>query len=124
VVIAETYPTLQRFAHNIGVHIDTLYEWEKVRYSDNHPNKRFRRKLKYPEFSEALKKARQIQESILLENALSGNYNAQFAIFIAKNNFGYKDKSETDLTTNGQNINTTAIDKLNSLISSTDENNG
>lgn len=79
-VFAQVFPTLERFCHNIGVHKDTLHEWCSI----------------YPEFSEAYKKARQIQESILVENALNNNYSANFSMFLAKNAFWWKDKTEVD----------------------------
>ena len=110
VVLTETYPTLQRFAFNIGVHIDTLYEWEKVTYPEDIKEvdtewNSLAGKLKYPDFSEAIKRARQIQESILVENALAGHYNPQFSIFLAKNWHWFKDKTETDVTTDWKSLN-------------------
>lgn len=45
--------TNEQIAHNIGVHIDTLFEWRK----------------KYPEISESLKKGREVVD-IEVENAL------------------------------------------------------
>lgn len=74
------FPTFTSFARILGVCDDTVNEWAKV----------------HPAFSEAVKKCKKIQESIWLVNALNGNYNAAFSIFLGKNVFGYKDKSEVD----------------------------
>ena len=46
---ATEFPTFQGFADSINVHIDTLHEWAN----------------KYPEFSEAYKRAKQLQEKLL-----------------------------------------------------------
>ena len=80
--VANTMPTLQRFAHTIGVHVDTMIEWCRV----------------YPKFSEAYARAKQLQEDIWMTNSLLGLYNAQFAQFYGKNCLGYKDKVETEST--------------------------
>lgn len=85
--VPNTMPTFQRFAHNIGVSVDTLHEWKK-------PENRG----KYPGFSEAYKRAKQLQEDFWVENGMKGLHNAAFAIFWAKNNLGYKDKTEVDQT--------------------------
>jgi hypothetical protein len=54
--------------------------------------------LIHKEFSLAYAQAKQLQESVLVEGAISGLYNAQFSSFAAKNLIGWKDKSETELT--------------------------
>lgn len=80
---ATTFPTFQRFARSIGVCVDTLNEWCRV----------------HPEFSEAFKAAKEMQEAIWLENSMDGSYNAQFAKFFGVNCFGgqYKDKQDMDI---------------------------
>ena len=91
VFIAANLPTLAGFAKKIGVSRDTLNEWEHV----------------HPEFSDAIKKGKACQESILITNALRGDYNPAFSIFFAKNNMGWTDK--TDFTTKGDKIETNSI---------------
>ena len=61
------FPTLERFAANIGVNGDTLVEWAK----------------QYQEFSAAYSRAKDLQRTILIANGLDGSYNAQFAKFVA-----------------------------------------
>ena len=103
-VIANTFPTIERFAHSIWVHRDTLYERANGKSNDG--------ELKHPEFSDAYRRATQIQEAILNENALQWNYNPSYAMFLAKNKFGYKDKQ--DIEHSGE-INTTVrgiLDKI------------
>lgn len=62
-------PTFAHFARDISVNGDTLVEWTK----------------KYPEFSAAYKKAKELQKEFIIENGLQGLYNPTFAIFTAKN---------------------------------------
>lgn len=95
-VFACTFPTLERFCHSIWIHKDTLIEWATAKYPEDYKDKKLAWELKHPEFSDAYKRAKQIQESILVENALSWQYNPQFSIFIAKNAFWWKDKSEVE----------------------------
>ena len=80
-------PTFQKFAHKIGVDVDTLKEWKKPE-----------NKAKYPGFSASYRKAKELQENFWIQNGLKGLHNPAFSIFWAKNNLGYKDKSEIDQT--------------------------
>ena len=82
------FPSFERFAHNIGVHFDTLHEWKKH----------------HPDFSDAYARCKTLQEDIWRVNALNGNYSSQFSIFLGKNIYGYKDKSEVE-----QNVTVTAM---------------
>lgn len=103
-VIANRFPTIERFAHSIWVHKNRLYErayWQKDDGSS-----------KYPEFQVAYERAIQIQEAILNENALQWQYNSQYSMFIAKNKFWYKDKQDIE---HSWEINTTVrwiLDKI------------
>ena len=81
ITMAQQLPTFQKFADIIGVHIDTLLEWNK----------------EHEEFSLAYARAKQLQESIWLINGMSGLYNSQFAQFFGKNCLGYKDKTEQEV---------------------------
>ena len=80
VITATEFPTFQGFADEIGVHIDTLNEWTK----------------KYEKFSEAYKRAKQLQEKIWLVNSMQSLYNPAFAQFFGKNCLGYNDKQEIE----------------------------
>jgi hypothetical protein len=71
-------PLFGKFAHKVGVTHDTLIDWTKS----------------YPEFGEAYKRAKQLQEHILITNGLAGGYAPAFAIFTAKNILGWRDKHE------------------------------
>ena len=79
---AVSLPTFQGFAAQIGVTADTLRNWA----------------AEHPDFDGYYKLCKQIQENILVTNAMMGNYNAQFAQFYAKNCLGYKDKQEMMVT--------------------------
>jgi DNA-packaging protein gp3 len=87
-------PTLAGFAVKIGVHRDTITEWATAK--DN------KGQLKHPEFSVAIKRAKEFQENILVTNGLQGLYAQPFAILTAKNILNWRDKNETDLTSGGK----------------------
>ena len=76
--VATPLPTLADYATKIGVHRDSIHEWSK----------------NYPEFSDAIKRAKDCQERILVTNGLMGLYNPSFAIFTAKNVIGWKDRHD------------------------------
>ncbi len=92
---ANDLPTFEHFAHSIDVHVDTMIEWASTTYPEDHKKAG---KLKHPEFSEAYKKAKQLQKHILITNAMQGLYNTTFSIFLAKNITDLRDKKELDLT--------------------------
>lgn len=79
-LIPSNLPTFESFAHSIGVHVDSLYEWANV----------------HSEFSEAKKRAQQLQKNILIQNGLVGGYNNTFAIFVGKSCLGMRDGNEVD----------------------------
>ncbi len=81
-VVASDLPLFQGFAHEIDVHVDTLHEWKKAHAS----------------FSEAYKKAQQLQHRHLITNGLQGRFSTAFSIFTAKNIIGWRDKAETEIS--------------------------
>lgn len=80
-LFANPLPTFQGFARKIGVHFDTLNAWVH----------------KHKEFSDAYKKAKELQKWFLIENGLNGLYNPTFAIFTAKNITDMRDVQEHDI---------------------------
>ena len=58
-----------------------------------------------PEYSDSLKRAKLRCENWVEEGALTNKVNATSAIFNLKNNYGWKDKTESDVTSNGSSIN-------------------
>jgi hypothetical protein len=103
--VPNLFPTLARFAVDIGVTRDTLYEWSTAKNEDE--------SLKYPEFSYAYKKAKEYQEANLVEGTLNGAYQQTFAIFAAKNILGWRDKTEQELTgSNGGPVRIVAMNNL------------
>lgn len=92
-ILPPKFPSFVGFAMQIGVDDDTLERWAN-------PEK----KAKYPGFCGAYARAKEIQKKILVENALSGAYNPQFAIFLAKNITDMKDKQEMDHNPDGKPI--------------------
>lgn len=89
IVIAGKYPTFEGFAISIGVTSRTLENWRD----------------KYPSFGEAYEKALDMQKDILVVNSLGGQYNGNFAKFIASAQFDMAEKSEQKLTADeGYNV--------------------
>jgi len=72
-------PTIEDLANYLGIHKDTIYDWEK----------------KYPEFSDVITRVRQEQASRLINNGLSGSYNPVITKLIL-NKHGYVEKQEVD----------------------------
>ena len=84
------FPTLARFAVNIGVTTETLHDWATAKNPDG--------SHRHSEFSYAYKKAKNLQEANLVEGTMKGAYNSTFAIFTAKNVLGWRDKIEQEIT--------------------------
>lgn len=101
---ANTLPTFLGFAKKINVNGDTLVEWASARYPEDYEDETLRGELKHPDFSAAYMRAKELQKWFLIENGLNGLYNPQFAIFVAKNITDMKDKTETDLTSDGEKL--------------------
>ncbi len=76
-VLPGVFPTLARFATNIGVTKQTLHDWATAK--NIHTGE-----LNHPEFSDAYKKAKDLQEANLIEGTIGNAYNSTFAIFTAK----------------------------------------
>ena len=84
------FPTLAGFSASIGVSRETLHDWATQKVVSGN--------LRHPEFSDAYKRAKELQEENLVSGALTGKYNATFAIFTAKNVLGWRDKIEQEIT--------------------------
>jgi len=81
-------PFFGKFAQKIGVSLDVIYDWAK----------------KYPEFSVAFTRARQLREEMVASLALRGLYNPTFAMFYLTNRYEgrYKNKTEVDAKVKGE----------------------
>lgn len=92
-------PTLAGFSVKIGVHRDTLNSWSKI----------------HKDFSDAIKRAKECQENILVTNGLQGLYAQPFAIMASKNILNWRDRQ--DVTSDDQKLEPIKIliteDKLN-----------
>ena len=84
------FPTLAGFSASIGVSRETLHDWATVKDANG--------ALRNAEFSDAYKRAKELQEQNLVTGALTGAYNPTFAIFTAKNVLGWRDKVEQEIT--------------------------
>lgn len=105
-IIAEiTKPyTITGLAEWLGTNRQTLVNYEKR-----------------DEFFDTIKGAKAKIEACYEERALLGDNSPVVSIFTLKNNFNWKDKTETDLTTNGKELPTPII-KLDNNVSGNDSN--
>lgn len=81
-------PTLEGFALRLGITTSTLYKW----------------KLEKPNFSESLERIIEEQRKRLLDKGLSGDYNPTIAKLILSSNHGMAEKTQQDITSNGETI--------------------
>ena len=79
VLMGADYPTLEGFAASLSVTVRTLENWCAA----------------HEEFAEAYERAKELQKNLLVVNSLGGQYNGNFAKFIAMNEFGMSEKSES-----------------------------
>jgi hypothetical protein len=71
-------PTLEGFADSIDILAGTCREWAE----------------KYPQFNEALERARQIQKDTLINNGANRAYDGNIVKFLLSNFHGMRDKQE------------------------------
>jgi len=87
-------PSIEGLALYLDVHKDTLYDWEG----------------KYKNFSDVIRKVRDLQAQRLMENGLAGTYNPTIAkLLLVKH--GYRDAIDNDLTSKGDKITGIILDK-------------
>lgn len=97
-------PTFEGFATSIGVCDDTIVNWTK----------------EFPEFLATYKICKSYQKYILVQNGLNGNYNSNFAKFVAINATDMVEKKE--IKHSGE-IKTINIDeKINEIEKNLDDN--
>ncbi len=97
-------PTVEGFALYLGVDADTINNWAKARVKDEQGNKT--KKLLHPEFCRAIKRLKDFQKDKLINDGLYGGreVNSIMAIFLLKVNHGMVEKSQTDITTQGEKL--------------------
>lgn len=71
-------PTIERWGAEKGLAVSTLWEWRKL----------------YPEFSKAYETALQLQEAMIVQNAIVGRFVGPFATFYLTNRFKYSNRQE------------------------------
>jgi hypothetical protein len=79
---ANDFPSFAGFARRIGVHRETLLNWTK----------------KYPEFLDAYKRAKDMQEDFIATNGMRKLLDTSFAIFTAKNVLGWRDNKDQEVS--------------------------
>lgn len=80
ILVANDPPFLIGFCEEIGISMDTLHEWVD----------------KYPEFSDAYARAKELFKRFLVTNGLNRAADSAFTIFTAKNTTDMKDKMELE----------------------------
>ena len=85
-------PTIEGLALELDITRDTLYQWEKEN----------------EEFSYILGKLRLLQANKLIQKSITGQYNATISKMMLTKH-GYVEKSETDVTSAGERIETNTI---------------
>jgi hypothetical protein len=84
-------PTVKGLCNAVGIGRDTLRTWANGEYrASTHSN--------------MIKKAYDFIEELWEDYMLNGKINPVAGIFLAKNNFGYRDSQEVVLTPNGQRL--------------------
>lgn len=87
-------PTLARFAVDRGVCRETVWNWSQT----------------HPEFFNAIKRAKAIQEDLLVQNGLTALYDKTLSIFCLKNLSDWKDKKEVEHSGEGISLSITNND--------------
>lgn len=87
------------FAQTLQVTCETLLEWCRV----------------HPEFSDAYKKAKAIQLQQVLDGLLSQQYNPAGAIFMLKNNHGYRDRQPDEAPNVNVAVSVTMVEGLKAV---------
>lgn len=103
-IVVNPFPTLCRFAASIGVSSDTLRKWARAKRPDGTPVK--------PEFFWSYARARDLQETLLIEGGMSGVYDYKFAILAAKNILGWRGHVEQDVAVS---VNSATADELDRI---------
>lgn len=101
-LVTNTFPTLTRFAAKIGVTRQTLHDWATSTLADGAP--------KHPEFAYAYARAKDAQESLIVEGGMGGMYEPRFATLAAKNLAGWKDQIESKNEVTVVPVDTKALD--------------
>lgn len=89
IIVAGKYPTFEGFAVSIGVTSRTLENWRN----------------NYPSFAEAYERAIDMQKDILIVNSLGGQYNGNFAKFVASSQFDMAEKEKHEFSGDSWEVN-------------------
>lgn len=84
-------PTVMGLCNSLGIHRDTLRSWANG-------------ECRASTHSDTIKKAYRFLEELWEDYMMNGKINYVAGIFLAKNNFGYKDTQDLVLTPNGQRL--------------------
>lgn len=113
--VARRLPTFSSFARKIGVTYRALHYWidRGIKLIEaNEQGKDLRtlglydldKELKYIEFAKAYEVCKNMQKEILIDLGLSGTAPPASFIFVAKNLTDMTDKTQQDITSNGESL--------------------
>lgn len=86
--MGNTVPSIAGLSCYLGIGRSTIYEWEKVS----------------KDFSDTLEGIKAKQEMMLIDGGLDQRFSGTISKLMLANH-GYSDKSQTDITTNGESVN-------------------
>ncbi len=95
-ILKTNIPSVAGLAIYLDLSKDTIYQWAK----------------EYPEFSYALEKVSRLQEHKLINGSVAGTYNPTISKLMMSSNHGYKEKTESDVTSNGETLQNTILVKF------------
>jgi len=95
--VANYLPMFEGFAKKKGITAKTLRQWAREMQEDGVTPR-------FPAFSSAYARAKDLQQEMLLANGLQGYYNPIFAKFVAQNFTELRDKQAIDHTTLGKGM--------------------
>lgn len=103
-------PTIVGLALYLGINKDTVNEWSKGDVTMDYGEERTEDGLR-TEFSVLVKQVVQEQERRVLNKGLGGLYNPKLSGLIL-GRYGYVEKSETDVTSKGEQITSTVLPEV------------
>jgi hypothetical protein len=99
-------PTIEGFAYEVGVWKDVIYDWMK----------------KHKKFANAIKNLMVMQSDWLQAGIVNNKANVAGGIFLLKNNHGFKDRTEQDITSKGEKLPTPILNVEPNVIHTDDSN--
>jgi len=117
-------PSIEGFALFLGIHRDTVYDWESKSKTDTVDGEKDPAFELYEQFSDILARVRQEQAKRLIDNGLSGNYNPTIAKLLLSSKHDYVEKTETDVKSGGKPLQGGIMNVINKVYGAESETSG